>query len=205
MALSAFEAVRSSRVVVSTAPAVEPVTLTEAKDHLRIDDSSSDTLVSSLIVAARQQVEQDTGRALITQTLDVYYDALPTDRELWVPNPKLQSVTTFTTYDEDDASTVFSSWDYLVDVASEPGRIVLNADATWPTDLRAANAVIVRVVAGYGVAAAVPQALKQAILLIISTLYEHREQVIISQFAGQFIDLPFGYRQLITPYRIWLV
>jgi hypothetical protein len=41
-------------------------------------------------------------------------------------------------------------------------------------------------------------------LLICSTLYEHREQVVISQFAGQFIDLPYGIRHLLEPYKLWV-
>ena len=203
---SEFDALRNARTVVSTAPATEPVTVTEAKSHLRqLDNVMSDAYITALIIAAREKVEEDTGRALVTQTLDVYYDALPCSSALLLPKGKLQSVTSLKYYDTANVEATFSSASYLVDTSSEPARIVLNDGYDWPsTTLRAANAVIVRGVFGYGAAAAVPQALKQAILLLVGSMFEHREQVIVSQFAGQFLMVPFGYDQLIAPYRLWI-
>jgi uncharacterized phiE125 gp8 family phage protein len=192
------------RVVVVTAPTQEPVTLDEVKRHLGLEDTTDhDERLQPLRSAVRQQVEGDTGRALVTQTLDVYFDAAPEGCELWLPSPPLQSVSSVTTYDTANVGTVMSSADYLVDTASEPARIVLNDGKTWPSGLRSANAIVVRIVAGYGSANAVPEALKQAQHLLIGSLSEHREQVIVSQFAGQFLTVPYGYKQLITPYRVW--
>lgn len=203
---SAYDALAAARVVIVTAPAEEPVTLEEAKLHLRRDHdfTADNALIRQLVEAAREQVEAYTGRALITQTVDVSFDGPPCGNELLLPRPKLSSVTSITTYDPDHVSAVMSSSDYYVDTASEPGRIVLDTDVAWPTDLRDANSLVVRAVCGYGNATAVPQAIKQAMLLICSTLYEHREQVVISQFAGQFIDLPYGIRHLLEPYRLWV-
>jgi uncharacterized phiE125 gp8 family phage protein len=204
---SAHEVYAAGRAVVVTAPADEPLSLDEAKAQLRRDDDfvADDVLIAGLIQAAREQVEAYTERALITQTLDLYFDAPPCGSILLVPKPKLQSVTSVTTYDTADAATVLSSSNYLVDVASEPGRIVLDSGVSWyATSLRDVNALIVRAVCGYGARSAVPQAIKQAMLLTVSTLYEHRERVVISQFAGQFIDLPYGVKQLLDPYCLWV-
>jgi uncharacterized phiE125 gp8 family phage protein len=192
---------------VVTAPAEEPMSLDEAKAQIRRDEDfvADDALITQLIQAAREQVETYTERALITQTLDLYFDGPPDGSVLFVPKPKLQSVTSVTTYDTADAATVLSSSNYLVDVASEPGRIVLDSGVSWyTTSLRDVNGLVVRAVCGYGGRSAVPQAIKQAMALLISTLYEHREQVVISQFAGQFIDLPYGIKQLLDPYRLWV-
>jgi uncharacterized phiE125 gp8 family phage protein len=206
MDASSFDLLRGVRSVITTAPTVEPVTLDEAKYHLRRSDSVDDSVIEALIPAARMKLEQDTARALITQTRDIYYDEFPcSSGPLLLPLGSLQSVTTVKTYDTANVESTFTSSKYLVDTASEPARIVLNDSEAWPTDLRAANAVIVRAVVGYGAAAAVPQPLKQAMLLLIGAMYEHREQIIVAQFAGQFLLVPFGYDQLIAPYRLWVI
>lgn len=181
-----------------TAPAVEPVTTTEAKSHLRVDLSADDTLIGTLITAARQMAENYTLRALCTQTWDLYRDGFYMQGRdiapsaVTIPRPPLQSVTSVTTYDGDNVATVFASSGYLVDTASEPGRVVLADGEAWPTDLRSANGVVIRFVAGYGVAADVPQQIKQAILQTIGHLYENREAQ----------DMPGLAKMLLEPYRV---
>jgi uncharacterized phiE125 gp8 family phage protein len=203
---SSFDLLRGVRSVITTAPTVEPVTLDEAKDHLRRSDGVDDAMIESLIPAARMKLERDISRALITQTRDIYYDDLPCHNgALLLPFGNLQTVTSVKTYTTANVESTFSSGSYLVDTASEPARIVLHESEAWPTDLRRANSVIVRAVVGYGVASAVPYPLKQAMLLLIGAMYEHREQVIVAQFAGQFLLVPFGYDQLIAPYRLWVI
>ena len=207
LSASSYDVYRHARVVVVTEPDGEPVTWTEAKDHLRLTTTDEKPQVERLIKAARQRVEEDTGRALLTQTLDLYFDAVPCGTEdFWLPRPTLQSVTSVTTYDTSNTSSTFSSSSYLVDIASEPGRVVLNLANTWPVNLRAVNAAVIRVVAGYGDEPDdVPQPLRQAMLLLIGSMFEMREQVLVAQYAGQFIELPYGYKQLVAPYKLWLM
>jgi uncharacterized phiE125 gp8 family phage protein len=206
--INAYEALANARVVTVTAPAEEPISLDEAKAQLRRDADfvADDVMIAALVQAAREQVESFTGRALITQTLDLTFDEPPCDRFVLLPRPQLQSVTSVTTYDQDNVGTVVSSSDYFVDTASAPGRIALGTNDNWYTNvtLRETNGFVVRAVCGYGNRTAVPEAIKRAMLLICSTLYEHREQVVISQFAGQFIDLPYGIRHLLEPYKLWV-
>lgn len=188
-----------------TAPAVEPITTTEAKLHLRVDVAADDTLIDRLIEAARQTIEQHLGRALITQTWDYVIDAPPCgDAPLLVPRVPLLGVTSITSYSTANVGTVFSSSKYLVDTASEPGRIVLNNGFDWPDDdLREANAIIVRYTAGYGSApGAVPAALKHAMLLLMGHWYTHREAVTIGNITTV---LPWAVEALTAPYkRVWL-
>ena len=73
-----------------TAPAAEPVTADEVKDQLRLDGTDQDTMIDLLIAAARAGVEKYLGRALITQTLQLFYDSFPAEIEL--PYPPYQSV-----------------------------------------------------------------------------------------------------------------
>jgi len=187
-----------------TAPAAEPITLAEAKVHLRVDITDDDSLITALIVTARQHVEAITRRALITQTWDLTLDAWPDGDTILVPLPPLQSVTSVTY--KDSAGTVYTMpvTDYIVDKVEEPGRIVLAYGKTWPSaTLYPAGAITVRFAAGYGDATKVPQAIKQAMLLLIGQWYESRETISIGNIVN---ELPFTVEALLWPYRVlrWL-
>ena len=187
-------------VIVITAPAVEPVTLVQAKLHLRIDHSTEDDLLNALIVTARQTVEKLSGRALITQTLELVVDSFPDTFRL---RPPLQSVTSIKYKDTDGAETTHTASLYITDTDSEPGRVVPAYGEVWPsTTLYPVAGVRVRFVAGYGAAETdVPDALRQALLLLIGHLYEHRESVVVGTAA--LAEVPWTVMQLISSYRMW--
>lgn len=187
-------------LVLVTGPAIEPIALAEAKLHLRVDDTADDNLITALITVARERVEHITRRALITQTWDLKLEDWPSGDELRIPLPPLQSVTSVKYLDQDGAESTMDSADYIVDTASEPGRIVLAWDATWPssTTLYPANPITVRFVAGYGDAGSdVPQAIRQAMLLMIGEWYENREN------AGEarLQQISLSAEALLWPYR----
>src|SRR5690554_6904374 len=115
-----------------TQPAEEPVTLVEAKTHLRVDATDEDALISSLIASAREHVEAFQLRALVTQTWRLSLDRFPRGRVIRLPRPPLQSVTSITYTDPGGAQQTLSNTLYDVDTDSEPGRIVLKDDADWP-------------------------------------------------------------------------
>lgn len=136
--------------VVVTEPAREPVSRTEAKNWLKAENiTSDDTLIDVLITAARRQVEQDSGLTLVSTTFDQWFDRFPTSD--WIPLSRapVVSVTSLTSYDEDDVAVVKASTTYLVDTKMRPGRLVLNAGEAWPTSLRDYNAGVIRFVAGF--------------------------------------------------------
>ena len=186
-----------------TAPAAEPVSASEAKAHLRVDTTADDTYIGTLITVARQNVESHLRRALISQTWEVVLDAFPAG-VIRLPKPPLASVTSIKYTDDDGVEATYSSDNYVVDSDTEPGRVVLKSGQTWPAvTLAAANGVRVRYVAGYGAAGSnVPQAIRQAILLVIGSLYENREDVLVAQGASIGV-LPFGVVALLAPYRIY--
>jgi len=185
-----------SSVVVVTAPSVEPITLTQAKVHLRVDDDSSDDLITALIVAARQYAEKYTNRAFITQTLRAYFDNFtPVIR---LPRPLLQSVTSVKYIDTNGTEQTVSSSLYKVDVASQPSRVVPVFGEVWPSARYEINAVYVEYVAGYGVAAAVPDDIKQAMYLHIGHMFENREETT----PVAITELPMAYSALLSTYRL---
>jgi uncharacterized phiE125 gp8 family phage protein len=184
-----------------TAPAVEPISSTEAKLHCRIDTTDDDALVSALIVAARERIEDEARHRLITQTWEIYLDAFPAGDVLIVPIVPLQSVTSITYYDEAGTLATFAATSYQVDAISKPARIALVSGQSWPsTTLRTLNGVVVRVVAGFGdTAATVPNQLRQAMLLLIEHWYENREPVLIT--GAMPMPIPMTIAAIVSDYR----
>lgn len=171
-------AVSSGSLVLVTAPAREPVSVADVKAWARVDHQLDDVIIAGLITNVRQQFDGDTwfGRALMTQTWDLFLDAFPCE-EIGVPLPPLQAVTSITYTDSVGIVQTLSPSEYAVDTASEPGRIVPAYGTFWPsTQSGIPNAVTVRFVAGYGsTATAVPQPIRDWIKQAAAYLYQHRE------------------------------
>jgi uncharacterized phiE125 gp8 family phage protein len=161
-----------------TPPAVEPVTMAEVKLHLRVDGNDEDPLLTGLIQAAREHVEIVLlHRALVTQTLEYVISSWPCLRGIQLPRPPLASVTTIKYKDATGlVETTWSATQYVVNTDVSPGEIVPAYGCSWPSaTLYPSGGIRVRYVAGYGLAAAVPQAIKAAILLLVGHLYENRQ------------------------------
>jgi len=169
-----------SSIVVTTPPAIEPVTLAEAKMNSRISVSEDDALVEAMITTAREWAEMFTRRAFITQTITWSMDGFPACGIFFVPRPPLQSVTSVKYYDIDGVQQTISSGDYQVDTLSAPGRVAEEPDYSWPSvEAERLNAVEMIYPAGYGDAASdVPERAKQAIKLLVGHWYENREDTV---------------------------
>lgn len=185
-------------------PVTEPLTLDEVKAHLRLRHSSEDDYLTSLITTARQMAEEDTRRALMTQTWRLALDQVPlvgveewwegirdgavtwsTASAIELPRPPLQSVTHLKTYDEEDVGTIADPNIYYVETGSDPGRISLRAGGTWPTGTRRSSGVEVEFIAGYASAAAVPRPILHGMLLVIAELYRTREALDVGAPVSQ--------------------
>jgi len=200
-----------------TPPTGLPVSLAMVKDQLRLndDDTAEDALLMGLVRAATHTVEAYLGRALITRTLRLSLDKSPDtgfapgfrigvrvgplDRALELPRPPLIAVSSIVTYDDADTVTTFAASNYLIDVAREPGRVVLRNGAVWPAGAdRVANAIQVTYTAGYGTHVGdVPEPIRQAILMLIAQLYEHR-----GEDLAMLDPMPPGARNLLSPFRV---
>jgi len=169
-------------LVRQTQPAVEPVTLAEAKAHLRVDTADDDTYITGLVRAAREWVEQYLDRTLVHTQWVMRFDRFPPDGTLDIelPRPPMVASGTATavaltfTYENGDTAT-YSTASFRVDRASTPGAVKTLYGQTWPPHLQDDNAISVTWWAGYGPSGSdVPQGVKNAMLLYVHELYEKR-------------------------------
>lgn len=190
-----------------------PITIQAMKDYLRVDGSQDDELIAAHINTAVEAIKQYTRRAIKTETFvfkaDGFADANGDDRLLQLgpgvhtgsrpyllgggetldlPFPPLQSVTSVVTYDRGNNALTFSASLYGVDLQS--GRIYLNEGETWPSDLRAQDAVEITYVAGYG-SGNIPAPILQAIRLHVEGMYD-----------GTCMGLSADIMGLLAPYRL---
>ncbi len=199
-----------------TAPATEPLSLPEAKAHVRVDSDDENDLIRTLIITAREFVESFTHRALITQTWDLQLDGFPAtwstvqidarqvdSGAIRFPIPPLQSVTSLSYIDTAGVTQTWAAANYTVDNPQGPkasrGRLVPAWSLYYPVTRTVPNAVTVRFIAGYGDAPLVPSSLKAAMKLLIGNWWLNRE-------AGEIIRgsadiLPFGVEPLLWPYK----
>jgi len=198
-------------LTLATEPTAEPITLAEAKTHLRVSTIDEDSYITSLISAARLHTESVTNRALITQTWDLYLDRFPSSPYLSVelPKPKLQSITYIKYTDVNGTLQTWDASNYDVDGDSFLGLVYPVYQGDWPSGVRDhPKAVTIRYVAGYAPSGAsspedqadnVPMPLKQAILLLVGHLYENREA---SSQNLNVTSTPMAYESLIASYRV---
>ena len=173
----------------ATGPAVEPLTVAEAKLHLRVDISDDDAYIGTLITAAREWVENYLDRTLITTQLILRAAEFPTE-ELELARPPMATAGTATavviTYTLADTTTAtLSTALYRVDRTSTPGNVAPIINGTWPSDvIEDANAVAVTYWAGYGpTSASVPATIRHAMLMLIGHWYEQRSAVLTATIS----------------------
>ena len=179
----------------TVAPASEPISLAEAKAHLRVDITDDDSYITALIVAARMFAEDNTGRSLITQSWQLVMDAFDiwnfNDTAIYLDRNPVIAVQTIKYLDMAGVLQTMPSTDYTVEVNSEPARITPVFGKVWPIALPQIGAVKVDFTAGYGNAAAVPQAIKTWMLLRIGTLYDPARSEVAIMSHGKIEPLPF--------------
>ena len=203
----------------TVAPASEPISLSEAKAHLRVDLTDDDALITALIVAARQYAESETGRSLITQSWRLVLDGFPGScgpagtagpipsllpgNAILLDQAPVQSITSIQYLDTGGAWQTLPETEWVAELQSAPARITPAFGKTWPAALPQIGSVKVEFVAGYGEAAAVPQGIKIWMLLRLGALYENREEVSAMR-QGKIEALPYVDR-LLDAYRVpWI-
>jgi uncharacterized phiE125 gp8 family phage protein len=196
-------------------PYDEPVTLTQAKAHLRVDTSDDDTYISALITAARQHAEDFCQRSFTQRRYRLTLDSFPVSRDypIYLPMGPVQSVDHIKYYGTGSPSglVTWSNEDYIVDTSQVPARVTPATDGVWPSDVEQRIAAVqIQYVAGYqsdsssptDYAANVPGPVKQGILMLIGHLYENRQDAVVGRIVS---DMPFASQALLFPYRVELL
>jgi uncharacterized phiE125 gp8 family phage protein len=186
----------------ATPPAVEPVSVSEAKAHLRVDISDDDSYIQNLVSSAREWCEQYLDRTLINTQWTMRLDSFPYEIEL--PRPPIATSGTATavslTYTlGDDSTATLSTTAYRVDRNSTPGVVRQLRAGTWPANLDDYNAVAVTWWAGYGASGtSVPAGIRHAILMLVGHWYESRSSVLTGSISK---EIEFGVKPLLDSQR----
>jgi uncharacterized phiE125 gp8 family phage protein len=165
-----------------TAPAAEPVTLGELKQHLRLEHDLLNDPLTSYLTAARQYVEKVCDVALLTQTWRLTLDGWPSDGVIRPPRGPLQSVTSIVYDATDGTAATLTASAYRVD--ADGGRVVPAWGTTWPSARAQAGAVRITYVAGWASAALVPEDAKHCIKLLASLWFANNVPVTQGAQAG---------------------
>ena len=190
----------------SSQPVVEPVTITDAKAHLRVDTDADNTYIMGLVAAARAWVEEYLDRSLVHTQWTMRLDGFPPNGldNLELPRPPMATASavsavaiTYTT--ETGAVVVFPSHEYRVDRNSTPGAISPLYEQAWPVHRRDDNSVTISWWGGYGEdGRSVPTQIKHAMLLLVAHWYDRRESVLTGTVSK---EIEFGVKSLLDSCR----
>ncbi|WP_340583942.1 head-tail connector protein [Brucella pseudintermedia] len=183
----------------TVAPATMPVSLAEAKAHLRVDHDDQDDLISAQIRAATAYLDGYAGilgQALITQTWRQDFDRFA-DR-LTLPLAPVTAIDSISYFDAGNVQQVLVPGLYALHADACGAYVTRRSGQSWPASFRRADAVSIIFTAGYGAAADVPEPIRQALLLIVQRLFDG---------ADTSIDAAIEHtvHALIAPYRKSLI
>ncbi|MFN7317950.1 MAG: hypothetical protein ACK5S6_00440 [bacterium] len=157
-----------------TGPTVEPLTLNEAKKQLEIStsDTTHDVQLAQAIQEAREQWEHDTDSVCCYQTWKIRVQSLA-DR-LALPKRPIQSITSITYFDGNNASQTLSASLYQLHI----NEFRLAYQATLPATSARWDAWTINYRCGYSQdATLVPAIAKRAMLLLVGHYFENRDML----------------------------
>ena len=171
--------------VAETAPVVEPITLAEAKEYARIDGNAEDALITALIKMARIHSESFTGKSLVPKTITITSFSFPYQFQMpYGPLNAENNVTKVVTLDQNGTET---NLNYQVNPGLYPKMMILGGNQSYKFKTV--------YTAGF---TTVPEDIKLAMKMLVNTLYERREDVIIGTIVA---DFPLGVKALLMPYK----
>jgi uncharacterized phiE125 gp8 family phage protein len=183
--------------ILLSGPAVEPWSVAEAKNFLRTENDDDDTVIASLIAAARSHVEAMTRCALIAQTWRFVLDQWPKDGRIKPGRGPLRTLTAARTYDSAGSATTIDAGTFIVDKAS---GVIASSEWALPAPGRATAGIELDVEIGFGSAATdVPDVLRHAVRTLVAHWYENRGLIAIGQSVAM---MPASVSAMIASYRV---
>lgn len=188
--------------IIDTTPTSEPITLIDAKEQLRIDHNDHDIMINGLIQAAREQIEAMCGRAIVQQTRIAYFDRWP-DKVFHLLYPEIRSVTYIKYTNADGDQETYDSANYALDPGSEPGRVVLGYQKTWPSATlnNEDYPIEVKYICGYepdgtNLTGNVPERINLVMRMLIESMYGGMQE----GYAKYRDDAIYN---MLNQYRVW--
>lgn len=178
-----------------TPPTETPITVNQAKAHMRLDGTDEDSLVESYIGEAVDYLDGFSGvlgRCICTQTWGIPFKSWMGCLKLELPD--VQSIVV-KYRDEDDAEQTVTASDYVLSHDASGAFVYfknsfanpsLSDDHPFP--------ITVEATAGYGAAADVPETVKG----LVRKLSAHFEYMREAATDGSANEVPFGVREHIA-------
>lgn len=192
-------------LVYKSISATEPVLLAEAKVHLGQVDNYYDDLIGSLIVAARERAETFTSRSLVDKTIIIMLDKLPEGLCLKLPRGPIKAVSSVKYWDGTEMKTL-SAEKYTANIATDPGLLCFSG---YIDDfVEKVNSIHIeytvgwgsRTISGQSVVTPIPKAITNAILMMVRTMFDMREDMIKGTIVAK---VPHNAEYLMKDYRIF--
>ena len=180
-------------------PAVEPVSVAEVKERLKVEHTDEDILIAALIASARAKIELRTKRNLITQEWTYLVDSWPQSGVLHLPLTPVQSLVSVSVTASDQMAQPVDLAGFELDGTADRPRLGFNLQDV-PRPGVSMNGIAIRFRSGYGdIADYVPSNLREAIYLLVAHWYENREPGIAD---GMPLPLPGPVETLMAPFRV---
>ncbi|MBW3098661.1 head-tail connector protein [Pseudohoeflea coraliihabitans] len=182
-------------LILTGPPLGEPVSLAEAKAHLRLESDAEDSLLENLIAAARAHCEAITGLALLTQSFRLFLDDWPSAPVIQIAKSPIQAIDSMRVYDAAGLPVSLDVTDVVLDGRARPARLHMGSVAATARQI---NGIEIDFTAGFGTAADIPPELQRAMLLHVALMYEFRGAVPPQM---QPAAVPHGYASLVAPWQ----
>jgi len=174
-----------------TQPSEWPLSLDEAKTHLRVRHDEEDSYITDLVASATTYLEGQFDLQLARREYRLTLDAFSDTIEL--PRKPVAAVTSVKYFDEAGVEQTLDPAVYTADLESSVQWVLLNEGQAWPTLMTGVNTVSITFTTGF-LPANTPPDTKQAIRMLVGHWYSNRETVVVGSISG---SIPFGVQAII--------